>query len=55
MISQKETTRTQTLLKFTACLYRNPNIRARSRSTLIAVIVSKVTPHKIALVGLMSN
>ena len=33
----------------------SPNSRARSRSTLIAVIVSKVTPHKIALVGLMSN
>jgi len=44
--SQIITVRTHTLLKETTCLYRVPNFRARSLSTLIAVRVIKDTPQK---------
>ena len=36
--------------KVTACLYLSPNIRARSLSTLMAVIVDKDTPHNVGCV-----
>ena len=35
------------LFKVTTCLYLRPSIKARSQSTLMAVIVSKDTLHKI--------
>ena len=39
-------------LKVTVCLYLSPNNRARSLSTLMAVIVSKDTKHSARLVAL---
>ena len=36
--------------KVTVCLYLSPNIRARSLSTLMAVIVDKDTPHNVGCV-----
>jgi len=45
-ISQNITTSTYVRLKVTTCLYLSPNNRARSLSTLIALIVSKDTEDK---------
>ena len=47
LLNQMKATRTQTLLKVTTCLYRGPNIRARSLSTLIEVSVIKDNKRKI--------
>ena len=41
----------QARFKVTTCLYLNPNIKARSLSTLIAVIVNKDAKDKIARVA----
>ena len=48
LLSQMKAMRTQALLKVTTCLYRSPNIRARSLSTLIAVSVIKDNKQKVA-------
>lgn len=40
---------TRTLTRVTVCLYVNPNCRARSLSTIIAVSVLREIPHRIAL------
>ena len=41
--------------KVTTCLYRSPNNRARSLSTLMAVRVETDTPHKIYAVIAVAN
>jgi len=46
--SQKAATRIRTLLNVTTSLYRVPNVRTRSLSTLIVFSVNKETPQKIA-------
>ena len=47
---QKVITITYVRFKVTTCLYLNPNNRARSLSTLIAVIVIADTPQKVLAV-----
>ena len=42
---QKVAIMTYVSFKVTFCLYLSPNNRARSLSTLMAVIVDKDTPH----------
>jgi len=46
-ISQNKATTIHTRLKVTICLYLNPERRARSLSTLIAISVNRDTPPKI--------
>ena len=48
-INQKQITATVTRFNVTTILYRRPNMRARSLSTLIAVDVATDTPHKMKL------
>ena len=53
--SQNATTKIHALLKVTTCLYLNPNKRARTLSTLIAVSVNRETPQKVTARLLKSN
>ena len=48
--TQKMATMRYVRFKVTVCLYLSPNIRARSLSTLMAVIVDKDTPHNVGCV-----
>ena len=45
--SKKQTTKQRTRFKVTVCLYLNPNNRARSLSTQMAVAVVKESPQKV--------
>ena len=54
-ITQVVITITYVCPKVTTCLYRSPNKRARSLSTLMAVRVETDTPHKIYAVIAVAN
>lgn len=53
--TQKVTTRSLTRLTVTTCLYLSPNNKARSLSTLTAVVVNSDTAHSIDPKVLKSN